>query len=154
MVLGFFASTLAATIVYSLVSRANVLSSVHNMVLSSSVFFLGFVMLTEPLTSPTTTKKQTWYAVLVGLLLPPQVHLLNFYSSPELALVFGNVFAYLVSPKTKLFPMLKQKIKIASTSVDFIFNPGSKLAYEPGQYMEWTLPHGHTDSRGNRRYFT
>lgn len=154
MVISFFASATLATVVYSLLSKVNVMSNLHNLIFSSSMFFLGFVMLTEPLTSPPTAKKQAWYAVLVGALLPPQVHLFSFYSSPELALSVGNVFSYIVSPKTKLFPVLKQKLRIAANSADFVFNVDRKLAFEPGQYMEWTLPHSHTDSRGNRRYFT
>jgi ferredoxin-NADP reductase/Na+-transporting NADH:ubiquinone oxidoreductase subunit NqrB len=154
MIYSFFASTTLATVLYAVLSKANPITSLHNMILSSSVFFLGFVMLTEPLTSPSTTKKQAWYAALVGVLLPPQAHIFSFYSSPELSLVVGNIFSYLVSSKTKLFPVLKEKVKVAANTADFVFNPGGKLAFKPGQYMEWTLPHHKTDSRGNRRYFT
>ena len=154
MVLSFFASTFGATILYSWLNGANAITNLHNMIVTSSAFFLGFVMLTEPLTSPPTARKQTWYAVLVGALLPPQAHFLNFYSSPELALVAGNVFSYFVSPKTKLFLKLRQKVKIAINSADFVFTPDRKFTFQPGQYMEWTLPHSTTDARGNRRYFT
>jgi glycine betaine catabolism B len=154
MVISFLIATTLSTILYSIISKVGVISSLHNMLLSSAVFFLGFVMLTEPLTSPPTAKKQSWYGALVGFLLPPQVHLFSFYTTPELALIIGNVFSYLISPKTKLFPILKQKIKIAADTADFIFNPGQKFAYEPGQYLEWTLQHEKTDSRGSRRYFT
>lgn len=154
MVISFFVATFVATIVYSLLTKAGVLSNLHNMILSSSVFFLGFVMLTEPLTSPPTATKQSWYGVLVGALLPPQVHLFSFYSTPELALIAGNVFSYIVSPKTKLFPILKQKIRVAANVLDFVFIPDRPLTYLPGQYMEWTLPHSWPDSRGNRRYLT
>ena len=154
MVLSFFAATFVSTILYSILARASVITSLHSMVFSSSIFFLGFVMLTEPLTSPPTANKQTWYAAIVGFLLPPQVHIFNFYSTPELALLIGNAFAYLVSPKTKLFPVLTQKLKIATNTAEFIFNPGRKFAYQPGQYLEWTLEHTGTDSRGSRRFFT
>ncbi|HEY5267728.1 MAG TPA: RnfABCDGE type electron transport complex subunit D [Candidatus Saccharimonadales bacterium] len=154
MILSFFISTTLATIVYSIISKAGVMSNLHNLIFSSSMFFLGFVMLTEPATSPTTSKKQTWYSMLVGVLLPPQVHIFSYYSSPEIALIIGNLFSYLVSPKTKLFPVLIDKIKIATSSVEFAFNPKQKLAYLPGQYMEWTLPHQKADGRGSRRYFT
>ncbi len=150
----FLIATTLSTILYSVLSKVSVSSSLQNMVLSSSVFFLGFVMLTEPATSPTTKTKQTWYGAIVGFLLPPQVHFFSFYTTPEIALVVGNIFSYLVSPKTKLFPVLKQKIKIASNTADFVFSPGRALAYEPGQYMEWTLPHKKYDARGIRRYFT
>jgi len=154
MVLSFFVSTLLATVVYALLAKNNVLTALHNTLLSSAMFFLGFVMLTEPLTAPPTAKKRTWYAVLTGLLFPPQFHILSLYSTPELALVAGNIFSYIISPKTKLFPTIKQKLRITPDSADFIFNPNRKFTYTPGQYMEWTLPHDGTDSRGNRRYFT
>lgn len=154
MIVSFFAASFVATIVYTVLSKGSVISSLDKTALSSAFFFLAFVMLTEPQTSPVTVKKQTWYAILVGILLPPQVHVLNFYSSPELALVISNIFSYIVSPKTKLFPVLSEKLKIASHSVDFVFNPGQQFAYQPGQYMEWTLPHSNADSRGVRRYFT
>ena len=154
MVLSFFASAAVATTVYSLIGHTNVMTSFHNMLLSSSLFFLGFVMLTEPLTSPPTAEKQTWYGILVGVLLPPQVHFFKFYSSPELALLAGNIFSYIISPKVKLFPTLKEKYKVAANTLDFVFTPDRKLAYEPGQYLEWTLPHANQDIRGNRRYFT
>jgi len=154
MVMSFFIATTLSTVFYSLISKVSVTTSLHNMIFSSSIFFLGFVMLTEPLTSPPTAKKQTWYAVIVGFLLPPQVHIFNYYTTPEVALIIGNAFSYLVSPKTKLFPILKQKIRIASDTADFVFSPGRKFAYEPGQYLEWTLQHNKTDSRGSRRIFT
>jgi len=38
--------------------------------------------------------------------------------------------------------------------MDFHFAPGQTVNFSPGQYMEWTLKHPKTDSRGNRRYFT
>ena len=155
MVTTFFISTLAATVIYSLLAKGNVFTALHNTLLTSAMFFLGFVMLTEPLTTPPTSKKQTWYAVLTGALFPPQFHILSLYSTPELALVAGNVFSYIISPKAKLFPSLKQKLRLTPDSVDFVFRSNyKKFSYVPGQYMEWTLAHDDTDNRGNRRYFT
>ena len=154
MVLSFFISSFLATILYAILSKSSVSTSIHSLIFNSAMFFLGFVMLTEPLTSPTTTKKQTWYGILVGILLPPQAHILGYYFSHDSALAAGNLFTYIISPKTKLLPTIKQKIRIAASSADFVFNPNQKLAYQPGQYMEWTLPHKNTDSRGSRRYLT
>ncbi len=51
-------------------------------------------------------------------------------------------------------PKLVKKVKITPDSFDFVFAKSPKFTYQPGQYMEWTLPHSHTDGRGNRRYFT
>ncbi len=155
MVFTFFASALVATVIYALLAKSGVYTALKETLTTSAMFFLGFVMLTEPLTTPPTAKKQTWYAILTGVIFPPQFHILSLYSTPELALIAGNVFSYIISPKTKLFPTLKQKLLITPDSADFVFNINQKkFAYEPGQYMEWTLPHEGTDSRGNRRYFT
>jgi glycine betaine catabolism B len=155
MVLTFFISVLLATIGYTLLAKNSVYTALKETITTSAMFFLGFVMLTEPMTTPPTAKKQTWYAVLTGILFPPQFHILSLYSTPELALISSNVFSYIVSSKAKLFPTLKQKLRISPDSADFIFSTNQKrFSYSPGQYMEWTLPHENTDSRGNRRYFT
>jgi ferredoxin-NADP reductase/Na+-translocating ferredoxin:NAD+ oxidoreductase RnfD subunit len=154
MFLYYLSATTLSTILFALISKVSVGTSLHDMVFSSAVFFLGFVMLTEPLTSPARSKQQNIYGVIVGALLPPQVHFLNYYTTPEVALIIGNIYSYLVSPKVKLLPILKRKIRITPDSADFIFDPDSTVNYLPGQYMEWTLPHENTDSRGNRRYFT
>jgi ferredoxin-NADP reductase len=154
MVISFFITTFLATALFTWFGHGSVLTAIKQTALTSPIFFLGFVMLTEPLTSPSTKGKQTWFGILVGLLVPPQVHLAGFYTSPELSLVIGNIFAYIINPRVRLFPVLAQKARIAANSVDFVFNPGKRLAYKPGQYMEWTLPHNHIDNRGNRRYFT
>ncbi len=89
-----------------------------------------------------------------GILFVPQIHVGPIYSTPELALVVGNLYSYLVSPKHKVLLTLRRKKKIAANIVDFVFKPSRQLAYEPGQYMEFTLAHKGPDSRGNRRYFT
>ena len=91
---------------------------------------------------------------MVGILASPQVHFGSIYLTPEQAILIGNVFSFLVSPKGRLVLKLKEKIKIAPDIYDFIFTPSQKLSFAPGQYMEWTLGHDNPDSRGNRRYFT
>ncbi len=154
MVESFLVASTVATLTFAVMGHASIASSLRDMILSSPLFFLGFVMLTEPYTSPTTRRKQIIYAVIVGVLLAPQTHLGHYYTSPEIALVIGNIFAYIVSSKAKLFPILRNKMRIAQDIVEFAFIPDRKLAYEPGQYMEWTLPHEHADSRGSRRWFT
>lgn len=154
MVTSFFAAALAGTILSALMRHVGVTSALHQTIFSSALLFLAFVMLTEPLTSPTTKKYQIWYGILTGLLFPPQVHLGSFYSTPERALGLSNIFAFIVNPRVKLFPALVQKNKITPDSMDFVFAPDRRFAYQPGQYMEFTLPHDHIDSRGQRRYFT
>ncbi len=92
MVLSFLLSTYAFSTLYTLFMHGNVWLNAKELTLSSALFFMGFVMLTEPLTSPTTSKKQSIYGLLAGILFPPQVHVLGIYSTPELVLVVDNIF--------------------------------------------------------------
>jgi ferredoxin-NADP reductase len=111
-------------------------------------------MLTDPRTSPPTRFLQAIYAVLVGILFAPRLHLGSFYFTPELTLLAGNIFSFIVSPRLKLVLKLKEKIPQSPDTFDFIFPLPGKIAFAPGQYMELTLPHKNSDSRGLRRYFT
>lgn len=154
MVTSLLIAAFAATAFFAALDHNNILIEIGRAAFASQIFFLGFVMLTEPVTSPSTKIKQTWYGILVGLLMPPQIHIFNLYSSPELALVIGNLFSRIIDPRFRIFPVLRQKLNTATNTIDFIFTANKKLAYQPGQYMEWTLPHNHIDNRGNRRYFT
>jgi ferredoxin-NADP reductase/Na+-transporting NADH:ubiquinone oxidoreductase subunit NqrB len=154
MVGTFILVSYGVALALALVNHGHIITTLRQTTLSSSLFFLAFVMLTEPLTSPTRVKPQLWYAGLVGALFPPQVHLGALSSTPEIALSVGNFFTQFVNPRVRLFPKLSQKIRLAPNIADFIFQPDTKVSYKPGQYMEWTLPHEHGDARGNRRYFT
>ncbi len=149
----FFAATLI-TLGVSLVSGFSMTTALTHLILRSSLLFFVFVMLTEPLTTPPTKNLQVIYGGLTGILFSPQFHVGSFYLTPEMALVLGNVFSYLVSPKEKLLLFVKEKLPIAQDTVDFVFGLPKKLSFVPGQYMEWTLAHKGVDSRGNRRYFT
>jgi glycine betaine catabolism B len=154
MVLSFLATVLATVLIASLFSGEAIWGMLQKVLLYSPLAFFGFVMLTEPLTAPPNRGLRILYSALVGLLFSPVFHIGSFYATPELALLVGNVFSYLVSPKRKLVLRLKEKVRIAPDIYEFIFSPSQKLSYAPGQYMEWTLGHEDPDSRGNRRYFT
>lgn len=154
LVENFALVAIAVTVVLGMLSGKDAFTAVSKTVLDSPVFFFAFVMLTEPLTLPPTQALWIAYSLIIGFLFAPQIHLDGYFSTPEAALVIGNIFSYLVGFKQKLFLKLGKKISISSDTYDFIFPLGKKLAYTPGQYLEWTLPHEKPDSRGNRRYFT
>lgn len=121
---------------------------------SSPLFFFAFVMLTEPLTAPTMRVPRLAFAALVGFLFAPNVHIGSLYLTPELALLIGNFFAFLVSPTGRFALTLDRIEQTAADTYDFIFRSPRKLAFQAGQYLEWTLGLEHPDNRGNRRYFT
>jgi ferredoxin-NADP reductase len=145
---------LAGSSVLAYLQGASLPTELRQVLVTSPLFFFSTIMVTEPLTAPPTKQLCRVYAGLTGLLFVPQIHLGPVYSTPELALVVGNVFSYLVSPKLKVMLKLNRKVKLAPEVVGFLFKPSQELAYAPGQYMEFTLDHPHPDSRGNRRYFT
>ncbi len=154
LVLSFFAAALATIFMFSLFGGSDPLSLVWKAVSLSPMLFFAFAMLTEPLTTPPTRILRIAYGALTGFLFTPMVHFGPIYSTPELALLVGNVFSYIVSPKEKLILKLGGRVKIAPDIYDFVFDSGSDVSFRPGQYMEWTLGHRSPDNRGNRRYFT
>ena len=139
---------------FSFISGFDILQTIYTTILNSPILFFAFVMLVEPLTAPTTKNLQIIYGAVLGILFYPQIHFISYYITPEAALLIGNIFSYIVSPKYKLMLSLKEKIKIASDIYEFIFNLDKKINFLPGQYLEWTLGFKNPDSRGNRRYFT
>ena len=150
---GSFALVSLATIVAT-TSSGNYTTPIVQTLLHSSFFFLGFVMLTEPLTAPPTRLLRVLYGAMVGFLFAPNIHIGTFYMTPELALLAGNIFAYIVSPKGRYMLTLAAIEQRANDIYDFVFTSDRTFRFRPGQYLEWTLGHRYPDDRGNRRYFT
>jgi ferredoxin-NADP reductase len=124
-------------------------------ILHTSLLFFAFVMITEPLTTPPTRPLRIAYGLFVGAIFSPATHVGSIYATPELVLLLGNVFSFLISPKRKYLLTLTSKEKIADNIYEFAFaTDGKKIPFEPGQYMEFTLDGAGADLRGNRRYFT
>lgn len=132
----------------------SLVTSFERFIFTSSTLFFAFVMLTEPLTTPPTKMLRIIYGAIVGFLAVPTVHLGSYYFTPEVALIIGNLFAYIVSPKERLMLRLKEIKEIGTNTYDFIFEGVKNFSFAPGEYMEWTLPDRQSDNRGNRRYFT
>lgn len=154
LALSFFAVALTTTFVFALIRGSSPISFMQRSVLESPLIFFASIMLTEPLTTPPTRDLRILYGGLVGLLFSPQIHLGSIYTTPEMALIIGNIFSYIVSPKYKLMLVLKQKLQISPDTYDFIFSSDKPIRFTPGQYMEFTFEHSKPDSRGNRRYLS
>lgn len=146
--------SIASLVTIALSSSSGYTTAVVQTLLHSSFFFLAFVMLTEPLTTPPTRTLRVLYGAIVGFLFAPTIHIGTFYMTPELALLVGNIFSYIVSPKGRYMLTLTAVEKMANDVYDFVFTPDRAFPFSPGQYLEWTLPHQYADDRGNRRYFT
>ncbi len=153
LVWSFLITTSVISLVLTLFAGGDLIGAMQKTLLYSPLFFFAFIILTEPLTTPPTRRSRIGYGLIAGFFFTPQVHFGTFYITPELAILFGNAFSYIVSPKSRLVLRLKEKIRVAPDIYDFIFTHSRRFAFVPGQYMEWTLGHDRPDSRGSPQVF-
>lgn len=118
------------------------------------IIFLGTIMLTEPGTMPRTNYKRLFYAGIVGLVFGSQLSTEFIATSPHLALLIGNLFTFAVTRQTSTRLKLVSKKQLSPTTYDFTFQPERRIAFQAGQYMEFTLPGIPYNLRGNRRTFS
>ena len=150
----FFAASIAVMMVYAVRTQTMITDALVQSVTSWPLLFFGTIMLTEPLTTPPTRYLRIRYGLLVGVLFSAQFRIGPLFSTPEFALIAGNVFSFLVSMKRRVGLRLLERTKLAPGLYEFAFAPSPRVPFQPGQYLEWTLPHTHPDRRGIRRYFT
>ena len=155
LLIAFWLSSLVVIALLSIGQTIGVHEAIVTAIQSSPLIFLGTIMLTEPATMPPGLTKQLIYGALVGVLFASHPNLPDHrYITPELALIVGNLYAFIVSPKYKLRLKFKERTQLSEKVYDYGFTPDRTPVFEPGQYFEWTLPHQHQDGRGNRRTFT
>jgi len=154
LILSFLAAAGAVTLGATLTKGTGVLPASGQLLADTPILFFAFLMLTEPLTTPPARAARVLYGVTVGLLLSSSLHFGRLYSTPELALLVGNVFSYLMSPRAAYLLKLQTTTQLAPDIYEFRFSGATRLRFRPGQYLEWTLRHSRPDSRGDRRYFT
>ncbi len=119
-------------------------------IISTQALFFAVIMLTEPLTSPAIARYFLPYAVLVALL----YSITRLRLSPEEALLIGNLFTFIVAANRRYQVRFIRRLKEADGIYSYAFSMPPRFKFQPGQYLEWTLAHNRTDSRGNRRYLT
>lgn len=154
LVISFLVTAVVLHVGIALYNGAPFLDSLWNTLLSWPVLFFALFMLTEPLSTPPMKRERIVYGVLVGVLSNISFHVGPFFSSPELSLILGNTFSYVVSMHSRAILVLKEKVTLAKDTFEFVFTKPRGFVYTAGQYMEWTVPHARADSRGVRRYFT
>ena len=116
------------------------------------VFFAG-VMLSEPQTLPPRRRQQYMIAIIVAVLMVISFHYSSLIMTPALALIIGNAVAFYIGIRQGVSLRLVSKKQIGVDGYELTFDT-KPLAFEPGQYVELTLPHRHADMRGLRRVFT
>lgn len=150
----YFIAALLSISFFAIQNDREVVSTLIEAVMSYPVLFLGAFMLVEPLTTPPRRREQLIYGGIVGILSGAQYHIGPIYSSPELGLLIGNIYSFLVSLKRRLILTLDYKKELAPGIFEFSFLKNSKFNFLPGEYLEWTLGGVKYDLRGSRRFFS
>ena len=153
MVIIYIMTSVIVGSLVGLTDGRSIVSTVVQHIISWPTILFG-IMLTEPLATPPTETKKRIYAVLVGAISSISFSVGPLFSTPELALVIGNLFSYIVGAKERVTLVLSRKIEIAKDTFELVFTKQGGINHIAGQYMEWTLPHDHPDNRGVRRCFT
>jgi ferredoxin-NADP reductase len=154
MVLIFIAATLLITFIKNYSSGGDSLMLFRELVFSWPLIFIGTIMLTEPLTMPSRKRWQLVYGALVATIFSSGLQLGPLYSTPEMALVAGNIFSYTTLLRQRLRLRLLRGEELGGGVYEFTFEAVRPFRYYAGQYVELTMPHLKTDARGNRRFFT
>ena len=81
LVYSFLFTVILLSLSFNIINHQNVFSTLNILFLHSSLLFFAGVMLTEPLTSPTTANLRFIFGALVGFLFVPQVHFGSLYFS-------------------------------------------------------------------------
>jgi ferredoxin-NADP reductase len=145
---------LAAAAVNYLLFGGDPVAGLQYAVLQSALwFFVGF-MITEPLTLPPRRWQQLVYAAIAAILYFISFNIPPFHNSPELALIVANLLAFLVGQRRGIRLEFAGRRQLSPSSWEFDFRPLRPVRFAPGQFMELSLPHGKTDSRGWRRVFS
>jgi ferredoxin-NADP reductase/Na+-translocating ferredoxin:NAD+ oxidoreductase RnfD subunit len=157
MFFGFAAVSIVMLLLVGAVMHGQPVGTVlRNAVLSWPLVFMGSIMLTEPASSPGTRYYQLLYAALVGALFASELHWGRVATTPQLSLLVGNVLTVVAAPAQGVLLRLKRITQLTPNTYDIAFElpKGRTLQFVAGQYREWTLPHRHSDGRGNRRTFS
>lgn len=127
------------------------------------VFMAGF-MVTEPLTLPPRRVQQWIVAAVTGLVVawplfttvvgidPIRVGVVAV--TPELSLLVGNLVAFAFARRRGLTFELEEAKQLTPETYELTFRSTRPVRFAPGQYVELSLPHPGTDSRGSRRTFS
>ncbi|AWB93676.1 FAD-dependent oxidoreductase [Aeromicrobium chenweiae] len=127
------------------------------------VFLAGF-MLSEPLTLPPRRRQQLVVAGVTAIVFaypmwigwftdtPPSLGV--FAITPELSILIGNLVAFAFARRRGLVLELEQSRQLTPETHELTFRSRRPVRFVPGQYVELTVPHAGTDSRGSRRTFS
>jgi ferredoxin-NADP reductase len=150
-----FVAAVCAVMIPTLVANGMVLTSaLGTPLLSTAAVFFAAFMLTEPLTLAPRRWQQLAIAVVTGVLFALPFHVGPIYSSPELALLVGNLLAFLVGQRRGVALTVRDSRRLGGEVHELVFDAAAPLRFRAGQYVELHVPHRKGDRKGFRRTFS
>jgi ferredoxin-NADP reductase/Na+-translocating ferredoxin:NAD+ oxidoreductase RnfD subunit len=150
----FTTASLIVALLVGLMHSRNIGSIFSLAIVSGPLVFAGCIMLTEPATAPSRRQHILIYGALVGVIMNLHLSLGPLSSTPEIALLIGNIYALAVTPASSARLRLTAKRQLSERIYDFSFQTSRPLQFQPGQYVELTMAVPSADDRGNRRAFS
>lgn len=121
---------------------------------SYPILFLAFFMLSEPLTQAPRNWQRISIAIGIAVVASSQLSILNLFITPEIALIVGNLGAFMYGQKRGVKLRYVSKKEYGNNQVAYYFKPLHPLVFKAGQYIELSMAHSPTDLRGMRRMFS
>lgn len=123
---------------------------------SSPALFLGFFMLTEPLTLPPRRWQQFVEAAVVAFFVGYPVSIGVISLGSDRALLIGNLvaFAFALSSRRLSRVTLADTRSATPRVVELNLLAPAGATFTPGQYLELEVAHARPDQRGTRREFS
>lgn len=121
---------------------------------SSPLLFLGFFMLTEPLTLPPRRWQRFVVAGVVGLLAGWPIPVGVITLGQEFALLIGNLIAFVWAVHHGIRLKIRSDRMVTPTVRELTLDARHPLVFRAGQYLELSVPHRRPDARGSRREFS
>lgn len=134
--------------------ETSVVDAASTALVSYPILFLAGVMLTEPLTLPPRRWQQLLEAVVVAAVLAVPYSVGPLHSTPEAALVVGNLLAFAFGQRGAVRLTLTRQTRLTPRTLELAFRADRPVRFLPGQWIELTVPHPRPDARGTRRVFS
>ncbi|GHD42918.1 FAD-dependent oxidoreductase [Mycetocola manganoxydans] len=151
---GVFIAVSAVLLSVRLLTGGGAVADLATVFTSYPVLFFAVFMLTEPLTLPPKRWQQLAEAAIVGVLFSVPFSIGPVFSTPELALVVGNLLAFVAGQRRGIRLVFESRSRLTPTVVELRFRPEKPVVFTAGQYLELSLPHPSADRRGARRMFS
>lgn len=132
----------------------DILNFIYEIATTWPLIFFVSVMVTEPFTLPGHKIHSYIYAVIVAVISTSPFKIYMFGTTPELALIIGNILSFIWEPRARYVLTFTNKNQLSDEIYEFEFKPDIPVKFQAGQYIELTMPHENPDNRGERRFFT